>query len=1292
MSETILNNRYQLDSERGRGGMGVVYKGRDLLLDREVAIKVLNKTGLGTEGRVRLLREAQAVARLNHPNIITVYDAGEADGVPYIVMELLQGGSLYERRTQDLDELLEISQQVCAALEHAHAHGIIHRDLKPENIIVTGAIPAPDVADAKAEQPAGGPEDLQVKLTDFGLARSVASRVTAEGGIVGTVFYLAPEQALGQELDGRTDLYALGVMLYELIAGRLPFSGDDPLTIIAQHLHAPVVPPSTYRPDIPPSLEALILKLLNKKPEDRPSSAAEVGRTLERIARRSPELTTLEEGTLQLSPLDRLVRGRLVGRDRELSSAKVAWQRATVNPDLETEHVLLISGESGVGKTPLVRAIRALAEVSRGRVLTAECYVEGRGAPYAPVAQIMRDVLAEPAVPLDLPEMVLADLVKLAPDLGPRHPGLRENPPLDPQAEQQRLFEGLFIACTALISRGRPTSGGLGEAPLLLVVEDVQWADGGTLALLRHLARRSRSTSLKLLILLTYRESELAEARALGEVLLDFTRERLATHIKLVSFDRAQTAELLQVMFQEAVPSSFVDEIYRETEGNLFYIEEVCRALIEEGRISCAGGCGPCWSFPQGAIHTQIPQNVRLAIQARVAKLPAEAQDVLRLASVIGREFDYETLRRASELGEDSLVEALEAAQRAQLIAEVQAYSRGKTTPHDTFVFSHNLILAALRESLSSLRRRRLHRRVAETIEALTPDDDAALAYHYSQAGDGDHALTHYRSAGDRARQVYANEEAIRAYSEALALAPEDSPEHFDVLLARAQTYHLIARRAEEQADIAWLLTQAERLRDSARSCDALLLQADSYLQTDPFLAPEPAQRAAEIARRMGDPVREGQALRRLGFAYRLRSDPVRGRAYLEAAAERFRTAGLPGEAAAALHMLSLTLGDLAEYEAALQASAEAVALSRQAEDRRQEGISLRRMAIVYLDQLRFAEALPFADAGLALHRAVGDRTEETHALKALGIIHAWQGHPIESEAHLRASLELAEAISSRVGALNAIENLNFVCYGWRGEYAAAIAFLEEQCNKPYLATSEYARVILCSRQADYLLRLGQLHRAEALMREVMILVERLAAQGTISAAIRARCLSFAGRVEGELGEFDRAQAHLDAAMARIDEVGSPPDAAGLRMDRARLALLVGGDAEARLGLEMVELAIQHLSKGIAWVLDQAEAHCIAAELHLALGEIDAALADSTAAVKAIGSLPFARERFLYAHARALEAAGRSPEAQGYVRQAHERVLLVASRTANPEWQRSWLEDVRANREIIAAWRKDQGG
>ena len=204
----VLNDRYRLDEELGKGGTGAVFRAHDPELNRDVSVKVLTNLGLGTDGRARLQQEAQSIAKLNHPNIVAVYDFGELDEVPFIVMEFVEGSDLHRSAPDDLAEIVNIARQVSLALQHAHDFGVIHRDLKPENVLV---------------QPDG-----VAKLVDFGIARSVTSRMTSEGQIAGTVYYLAPELALGQDYDGRADLYALGVMLYELSVGSLPFEQGDP--------------------------------------------------------------------------------------------------------------------------------------------------------------------------------------------------------------------------------------------------------------------------------------------------------------------------------------------------------------------------------------------------------------------------------------------------------------------------------------------------------------------------------------------------------------------------------------------------------------------------------------------------------------------------------------------------------------------------------------------------------------------------------------------------------------------------------------------------------------------------------------------------------------------------------------------------------------------------------------------------------------------------------------------------------------------------------------------------------
>ena len=343
MVGTLLSNRYRIDAELGRGGMGVVYRAHDTLLDRPVAVKVLNDSGLGTEGKARLLAEARAAAKLNHPNIVSVHDAGEADGSPFIVMELVEGESLREAAALPLAEALTIARQVCAALEHAHASGIIHRDLKPENVVLTRTHTA--------------------KLMDFGLARIAgAPRLTEEGALVGTFSYLAPELIAGGGPSAQSDLYSLGVMVYELVAGRPPFEADTLMAVLAQHLHAPVVPPSAHNPEVPAWLDELITQLLSKRPEERPASAGEVRQRLSPadlmtdVTDGSGAFAAREAAKHPLAPNNLPTHlSKFIGREREIAHLK---QR------LAECRLITLTGSGGVGKTRL--AIQVARELLPG--------------------------------------------------------------------------------------------------------------------------------------------------------------------------------------------------------------------------------------------------------------------------------------------------------------------------------------------------------------------------------------------------------------------------------------------------------------------------------------------------------------------------------------------------------------------------------------------------------------------------------------------------------------------------------------------------------------------------------------------------------------------------------------------------------------------------------------------------------------------------------------------------------------------------------------------------------------
>jgi eukaryotic-like serine/threonine-protein kinase len=271
-TSVTLSERYVLEAEIARGGMGTVWRARDEVLARPIAVKILHPH-LGSDQAFleRFRREALAAARLSHPNIISIYDTGSENGTDgvernYIVMEYCGGGTLETMAAAgplDPHEVAGIGSTICEALAYAHRHGIVHRDIKPGNVLIT--------------------EDGTVKVADFGIAKAafVTGDITTTGAILGTVTYLSPEQARGEEPDARSDIYALGVVLYELVAGRPPFAEESQIATAMKHIRDDPPPPRSQRAGIPRALEAVILRALAKDPERRFQSAGDMGRALQ---------------------------------------------------------------------------------------------------------------------------------------------------------------------------------------------------------------------------------------------------------------------------------------------------------------------------------------------------------------------------------------------------------------------------------------------------------------------------------------------------------------------------------------------------------------------------------------------------------------------------------------------------------------------------------------------------------------------------------------------------------------------------------------------------------------------------------------------------------------------------------------------------------------------------------------------------------------------------------------------------------------------------------------------------
>jgi tetratricopeptide (TPR) repeat protein len=853
---TILRKRYRLETELGRGGMGTVFRATDLDLRREVAVKILSATSQTSDGRERLVREARAAAALNHPHIVTIHDVGEAAGFPFLVMELVHGPRLSQARPTDLARVVAIAAQICDALEHAHNNNIVHRDLKPDNVLLSS------IGDSGS-----------VKLADLGLALpAYDARISRAGVIVGTASYMAPEQALGQTIDGRADLYALGVVLYELTTGRLPFTGDDPLTIVSQHVHAPVVPPRVLRSDLPPALERIIIRLLAKDPAQRFNSASETRAALITSLETEDETVTTE-GAPAVAILDALSRGRLVGRNTELAEARGLWQRAREGRG----HAVLLSGEPGAGKTRLARELTIQAAVDGAAVLTGGCYEYEAATPYLPFVEAFRRWTREEKHDDKLRELLgdaAIQIAKLAPEIETRLGPFSERQALSPHEERLLFFDNVVQVFSNIARR----------QTLLFYADDLHWADRGTLWLLSHLLRQLRSE--RVLIVGAYRETELDRAHPLAKALVDWNRERLITRIALRRFNESETGDQLGALLGERVSGEFAVAVHRETEGNPFFVEEVLKALIERGSVRRESGRWHRCDVEQ----LSIPQSVKEAIGNRLDRVSQDCNEVLRLAAILGKVFTFEELSATAEQSEDVLLDALDEAAGAQLIAAGSG---------DSFSFTHDKIREVLYEEINPIRRRRLHRHVAEGLKQRCQPTMCAvekLAHHYIQAGDHEQGLEYAKRAAAEAAHVFAFDEAIAAYgrardcAEALGLTEEQlaqeeaigkvfmlhgdtilAAEHFERALALAADPNTRAR-LQTQAAASLVTTGDPRGSNYIREALRVLDPVTSPLETANALSTEARfhhlagrhQKAIELLLRVGDlvaPIADGDSI-----------------------------------------------------------------------------------------------------------------------------------------------------------------------------------------------------------------------------------------------------------------------------------------------------------------------------------------------------------------------------------------------------------------------------------------------
>jgi tetratricopeptide (TPR) repeat protein len=822
---SFANGRYQVKKFLGEGGKKKVYLTCDTLLDRDVAFALIKTEKLDEASRARVSREARAMGRLgDHPNIVAIYDMGEHERQPYIVIPVMLGGdvgSLIEKAPEHrlpLDKTIDIAEAVCRGLEFAHSKGIIHRDIKPGNIWL-GA-------------------DGTAKIGDFGLALAVdLSRLTQPGMMVGTVTYMPPEQAMGGKVTAKADLYSLGAMLYEMVTGRPPFVGDDSVAIIGQHINTPPVSPTWHRADLPPALETLILQLLEKDPEKRPESARVVLQALEAIEAGKVK-TERSKGVPAENPLYRRV---FVGREPELKQLQSAFDGAISGQGA----LMMVTGEPGIGKTALCEQLSTYVTLRGGRTLVGHCYEEGSlSLPYLAFVEALRSyVLTREAK--DLREELgsgAVDVARIVSEIRERLK-IKLRPRKDPEEERYRLLQAVseFLTNAAAIQ------------PMMVVLEDLHDADKGTLDMLTHISRNL--TGARLLIVGTYRDVEVDRSHPLSAALAELRRVSSYGRMLLHGLNADEVRRMLESITRESVPWGLAEAVHRQTEGNPLFVQEVVRYLAEERLIARKeGGWRPAKDTP---LEMSIPEGLRDVIGKRLSLLSPECNQLLIIASVIGREFSLETLKAVAGITEDIFVNVLREAVRLSILEEHS--QRGLVS----YRFMHAFFRQTLYEEMIAPQRLKLHQQVARALERLyskrIKEHATELAEHFSHStepADLKKAVAYGEMAARRARDVFAYGEEARLLEQALkvqeVLDPEDKIRRCDLLLALGDALILAGEHRRVVETVApQALALAEVIADNTRASRACLLAMKGLQVYGPVLlvSPEAAQWTARADR-----------------------------------------------------------------------------------------------------------------------------------------------------------------------------------------------------------------------------------------------------------------------------------------------------------------------------------------------------------------------------------------------------------------------------------------------------------
>ncbi|CAN5533433.1 hypothetical protein BH23ACI1_BH23ACI1_23060 [soil metagenome] len=696
---------YRLEDMIGHGGMGEVFRAFDTRLQRPVAIKLMRDTK-GEVGQAvhRFLREARAASALNHPNIVVVHDIGETpDGIHYIVQEFIDGQTVRSQMAGGLSVqvLLDVGRQVARALAAAHAAGIVHRDIKPENIMVRS--------------------DGYAKVLDFGLARvpevqtsnatTHAGTETTPGLLLGTMAYMSPEQARGAPAGAPADIFALGITLYEMAAGRRPFVAPTMPSVLVAILMEEPVPLAELNPSVPPGLESLVHRMLAKDPALRPS-AGEVEEECALLAGGVTRVMAIELGT-------KSAERRTVGREAERAQLRRAYEAVRDGHG----RIVTVQGEPGIGKTSLVDDFLAeLAQLpDRPILVRGRCSERLAGAEaYLPILEALDNLLHRSSwhsVHTLIKSVAPTWYVQVAHVAASQDSiaRVREDAPAVSQERMKRELGALLQEASRL-------------RPFVLFLDDLHWADVSTIDVLNYLA--GRFDQMRLLVLTTYRPADMTLAQhPFLAVRDDLQAHGALEEIPLGFLERRDIERYLAVTFpQHRFPPSLAELIHAKTDGSPLFMADVVRYLRDSGSLVERDGAWVLARPETDAFH-ELPASIRSMITRKIERLDERDRKLLLAASIQGHEFDSAVVSEALEMDPADVEERLDALEHVHVfVKRLKEHEFPDLTLSLQYQFVHALYQNALYASIQPTRRASLSGRVARALVTHHRNEHAAIA------------------------------------------------------------------------------------------------------------------------------------------------------------------------------------------------------------------------------------------------------------------------------------------------------------------------------------------------------------------------------------------------------------------------------------------------------------------------------------------------------------------------------------------------------------------------------------